>query len=110
MTRNGGVNDGGVIFRMSPDAACAGQLSSDYYGILASFDTRKNTLTSKGDCHCTATDTPPGSCNPTGSAPIDNLIVGTDGNSLFGMTQTGGANDMCNANGYGTVFHIPATP
>jgi hypothetical protein len=66
---------------MSPDPGCAGQLNSECYGILASFDTPKNTSTSKGNCHCTLKDAPPGSCNPTGSAPIDNLIVSADGNT-----------------------------
>jgi Bacterial Ig-like domain len=110
MTRDGGLYGGGAIFRMSPDPACAGQLNADCYGIMASFDTPKNTETSKGHCHCTTADSPPDSCNPTGSAPIDNLIASTDGNTLFGMTQTGGANDLCNENGYGTVFAIAATP
>jgi hypothetical protein len=110
MTRNGGKHGGGVIFIMDPDPGCAGRLSAECYGILASFDTPKNTLTSKGNCHCTEADSPPDSCDPNGSAPIDNLIASADGATLYGMTQSGGANDLCNANGYGTVFSIVATP
>jgi uncharacterized repeat protein (TIGR03803 family) len=110
MTRNGGKHGGGVIFIMNPDPGCAGQLSAECYGILASFDTPKNTLTSKGNCHCTAADSPSDSCDPNGSAPIDNLIASADGATLYGMTQSGGASDLCNANSYGTVFSILATP
>lgn len=110
MTRNGGLYGGGVIFRMSAESGCASQLSPDCYGIMASFNTSENTETHKGNCHCTVKESPPQSCNPTGSAPIDNLIVSADGNTLFGMTQTGGANDLCNSDSYGTVFSIFSTP
>jgi hypothetical protein len=108
MTRNGGVNGGGVIFLMSPDPSCAGSLAAACYGILASFDTQE--ALGKKDCPCDPQHPTPTTCNMTGSAPIDNLIPNADSSLLYGMTQTGGANDLCNENGYGTVFSIDAIP
>ncbi|HVB81957.1 MAG TPA: choice-of-anchor tandem repeat GloVer-containing protein [Candidatus Binataceae bacterium] len=96
MTRNGGAKGGGVIFRMNPEISCANSTKSHCYGLLASFDSPK-----KGDK------------DDTGSQPIDNLTPSADGSILYGMTQTGGANDHHNhqtAIGFGTVFSIFAAP
>ena len=96
MARNGGANGGGVIFRMNPESSCANSTKSHCYGLLASFDSPK-----KGDR------------DDTGSQPIDNLTPSADGVTLYGMTQTGGANDDHNnqiAISFGTVFSILAAP
>ncbi|MGZ6242496.1 MAG: choice-of-anchor tandem repeat GloVer-containing protein [Candidatus Binataceae bacterium] len=96
MARNGGANGGGVIFRMNPETSCANSTKSHCYGLLASFDSPK-----KGDR------------DDTGSQPIDNLTPSADGVTLYGMTQTGGANDDHNnqiAISFGTVFSILAAP
>jgi uncharacterized repeat protein (TIGR03803 family) len=96
MTRNGGANGGGVVFRMNPETSCANSAKAHCYGLLASFDSPK-----KGDS------------DDTGSQPIDNLTPSADGSILYGMTQTGGANDHHNhqkAISFGTVFSILAAP
>lgn len=96
MTRNGGANGGGVIFRMNPATSCAGSTKRHCYGVLASFDSPKD-----------------GDQDSTGSEPIDNLTPSADGSLLFGMTQSGGANDPLNHQSeisFGTVFWIYAVP
>jgi uncharacterized repeat protein (TIGR03803 family) len=96
MARNGGSKGGGVIFRMNPKLSCANSAKSHCYGLLASFESPK-----KGDK------------DDTGSQPIDNLTPGADGSILYGMTQTGGANDHHNHQtkiSFGTVFSILAVP
>lgn len=96
MTRDGGPNGGGVIFRMSPQSSCAGSSAASCYGLIAAFDSPTQ-----------------GSTDLTGSQPIDNVIVSEDGSTLYGMTQMGGANDPTNQQqqvSFGTVFSIPANP
>ena len=85
-----------MIFRMNPETSCANSTKSHCYGLLASFDSPR-----KGDG------------GATGSQPIDNLTPSADGSILYGMTQTGGANDHHNdqtAISFGTVFSIFAVP
>jgi uncharacterized repeat protein (TIGR03803 family) len=84
MTRNGGANGQGVIFRIAPDGSG--------YLLLASFDGNSD--------------------NASGNQPIDNLIASPDGSTLYGLTQQGGANDRQSSQpvGFGTVFSIPAAP
>ena len=96
MARNGSAHGGGMVFRMNPELSCANSTKSHCYGLLASFDSPK-----KGDK------------DDTGSQPIDNLTPSADGSILYGMAQTGGANDHHNhqsAISFGTVFAIPAAP
>jgi len=96
MTRGGGANNGGVIFRASPDASCAGSTAPSCYGLMGSFESAKQ-----------------GDTDLTGSNPIDNLIASEDGSVLYGMTQAGGANDPQNNQqviSFGTVFAIFAIP
>lgn len=93
MTRNGGANHGGVIFRMNPDSSCVNSNAPACYGLLGVFDSPNS-----------------GDTDLTGSQPIDNVIVSHDGKTLYGMTQTGGAHDPTNQEqdiSFGTVFSIP---
>ena len=68
------------------------QITPACHGILASFDDPSSSI--------------------TGSSPIDNLILSSDGTTLFGMTQSAGCNDTTSAQDVplGTVFWIPAEP
>ena len=106
MTRNGGLNGGGAIFRlMLPNFD---EVPVNPYALLTSFDTQSNNLSS-----CDTTKPTPSTCDFNGSAPIDNLIASTDGSTLYGMTQSGGANDPSNTQtvvSFGTVFSIAANP
>jgi len=43
----------------------------------------------------------------TGGFPEDNVTLGADGKTLYGLTQTGGANDTDGTKYYGTVFSFP---
>src|SRR5499426_2733248 len=42
----------------------------------------------------------------TGAFPEDNVIPSSDGSTLYGLTQAGGANDPKAAKKYGTVFAV----
>jgi len=104
LTSHGGVNGGGVVFRASIDPSCTRR---SCYGVLGAFDTR----TPGAACKLAAPT--PRTCDLTGSGPIDNLIVGPDGMTLYGMTSIGGAYDPANRQRYtpfGTVFSIPGVP
>ncbi len=104
LTSHGGINGGGVVFRTSVDPSCTGQ---SCYGVLGAFDTRTR------DAPCNLSAPTPQTCDLTGSAPIDNLIVGPDGITLYGMTSIGGAFDPANRQRYttfGTVFSIRSVP
>ncbi len=110
MTRNGGANwqklyggtasppaGGGTIFRFKPDK-CS---KAHCYQVVWSFDL--------GSTSCDPGNPTPTTCDTTGSTPIDNLIV--SGKTLYGMTQRGGANDLSDANEYGTMFSfVPPVP
>ena len=110
MTRNGGANwqtlyggkpsppsGGGTIFRFKPGKCSKG----DCYQVVWSFDL--------GSTLCDPLNPSLTTCDATGSEPIDNLIV--SGKTFYGMTQSGGANDLTDANAYGTVFSfVPPRP
>lgn len=78
------------MFMLVVDPSCA--IAEDGYGILASFDDP--------------------SASTTGSAPIDNVTISSDGATLYGMTQSGGCHDPTSAQNpsFGTVFSIPSAP
>ena len=42
----------------------------------------------------------------TGAFPEDNVIPSSDGSTLYGLTQAGGANDPKAVKKYGTVFAV----
>jgi uncharacterized repeat protein (TIGR03803 family) len=126
LTQGGGENDNGVLFRKNQDGSGFLVLHSfgnsddgkNPFGSLIAYGNNLYGTTRKGGTQNFGTifvyNVQTGyeklasfDGAEKGAYPIDNVIINSTGDTLFGMTQAGGQYDSTLNNEYGTIFSFP---
>lgn len=128
LTQGGGENGNGVLFRKNQDGSGFLVLHSfgssddgkNPFGSLIAYGNNLYGMTRKGGTQDYGTifvyNVQTGynklasfdGANK-GAYPIDNTIINSTGDTLYGMTQAGGQYDSSLNNEYGTIFSFPVT-